>query len=134
MPQKLTAKQKREAQDAIKALDVTVYTGTGDKILRRLTVSADLAGSKADAAVLFDVTFTKVGQEQQIGAPANPRPFSELLKALDAAGIANFGLGLGDQQALPSASGNNVDRYAACIRRAKGDRAKGAKCAPLLSG
>ena len=43
--------------------------------------------------MLLDVTFTKVGQEQTITAPANPKPFTELLKALDAAGIADLGLG-----------------------------------------
>ena len=43
--------------------------------------------------LLLDFTFTKVGQEQTITAPSNPKPFDELLKAVDAAGIANLGLG-----------------------------------------
>jgi hypothetical protein len=143
VPQKLTPQQKRDAEAAIKALNVTVYTGAEDRILRRLTVSADLkdATSKIDAALLFDVTFTKVGQEQDIAAPENPRPFTELLKALDAAGLTDLGLGLDlgggaeDEQAEPpvTATPNNVDKYAACIEQAKGDTAKARKCAALLA-
>jgi hypothetical protein len=144
VPQKLTEQQKRAAQNAIKALDVAVYTGADDKILRRLTVSADLkdTASKIDAAVLLDVTFTKVAQEQQIDAPENPRSFTELLKALDAAGITDLGLGLGGDSAdfgtstpdTAPATENNVDKYADCIEKAKGDKAKARECASLLAG
>ena len=97
MPQSLTPEQKQRATDAIKSVDVTVYTGADDQILRRLTVSASLqdTASKVDAALLLDITFTKVGQDQQIEAPANARPFTELLQALDAAGLADLGLGGG---------------------------------------
>ena len=36
----------------------------------------------------------------------------------------------------PATSGtpNNVDKYAACIEQANGDRAKARKCADLLAG
>jgi hypothetical protein len=139
VPQKLTPQQKQATADAIKALNVTVYTGAQDKVLRRLVVNADLksTASKIDAAVLLDVTFTKVAQEQTFPVPSNPKPFGELLKAIDAAGIADLGLGLGgggDATAPNSSSTpNNVDKYAACIEQADGDRAKARKCAELLS-
>lgn len=136
VPQKLTAEQKQKVEAAIKSLDVEVYTGAEDRILRRLLVTADLkdAESKVDAGILLDLTFTKVGQDQQVEAPANPRPFSELLQALDAAGFADLGLsGGGGEQPAPSANSNNVDKYAECIRGAKTDR-EARKCASLLSG
>jgi hypothetical protein len=140
VPQKLTPQQKQAAEAAIKNLTVTVYTGASDQILRRLTVNADLkdAASKIDAGLLLDITFTKVGQEQTITAPANPKPFSELLKAIDAAGLANLGLAAGgdNDSTAPNSSTtpNNVDKYATCIEQANGDRAKARECAELLSG
>jgi hypothetical protein len=137
VPQKLTPQQKQSTAAAIKALNVTVHTGAQDRILRRLTVNADLkdAASKIDVAVLLDVTFSKVGQEQAFPVPKSPRPFGELLKAVDAAGLADLGLG-GSDTTAPNSSDtpNNVDKYAACIEQAEGDRAKARKCAELLSG
>ncbi|WP_157592168.1 hypothetical protein [Solirubrobacter soli] len=143
LPQKLTPEQKAAAENAIKNLTVEVYTGVDDSILRRLVVNADLqdAGSKIDAGLSLDVTFTKVGQEQTITAPSNPKPFTELLKAVDAAGLANLGLGGAapggaSDSTVPNSSKtpNNVDKYATCIEAAKGDAAKARKCADLLSG
>ena len=88
--------------------------------------------------LLLDVTFTKVGEEQSITAPANPKPFSELLKAVDAAGLADLGLGGGgsgdDAERPRTGTPNNVDKYADCIEKAGGDRAKARECAALLSG
>jgi len=143
LPTKLTPEQKAAAEKAIKSLTVDVYTGAEDSILRRLVVKADLqdAASKIDAGVLLDLTFTKVGQEQTITAPSNPKPFTELLKAVDASGLADLGLGGpapggGTDSTVPNSSDtpNNVDKYAACIEQAKGDAAKARKCADLLSG
>jgi hypothetical protein len=142
VPQKLTPQQRTEAAKAIKALNVTVYTGASDKLLRRLVVDADLndAASSINAKILLDLTFTNVGQEQQVTAPQNAKPFSELLKAVDASGLGNLG-GLaggasGSGAAVPGATvtPNNVDKYAACIAKANGDKAKARKCASLLSG
>ena len=136
IPQSLTPQQKQEAADAIKTLTVTVYTGAEDRILRRLTVDADLkdAASKIDAGLLLDLTFTKVAEDQQFTAPANAKPFSELLKAVDATGLTAFGQTPGGDPAPDSSvTPNNVDKYAACIEKAEGDRAKARKCAELLS-
>jgi hypothetical protein len=143
IPQKLTPEQKAAAEAAIKGLTVTVYTGADDTILRRLTVDADLqdAAAKIDVGVLLGLTFTKVGLQQTIAAPSNPKPFTELLKAIDAAGIANLGLGGpapggGTDSTVPNSSTtpNNVDKYATCIEQANGDKAKARKCADLLTG
>ena len=116
--------------DAIKSVDVAVYTGADDQILRRLTVSAaqDTA-SKVDAALLLDITFTKVGG-QQIETPANARPFTELLQALDAAGLADLGLGGGQRRGRraggPRGHREQRRQVRPLHRRCKGDRAKAA--------
>ncbi len=141
VPQKLTPEQEQRVTEAIKAVNVEVYTGAEDKILRRLVVTADLkdAAAKVDAGLLLDLTFTKVGSEQQIEGPADAQPFTELLKALDAAGFGSFGLGGGSSSGgsapeVPEGTANNVDKYARCIEDAGGDRAKARECASLLSG
>ena len=90
--------------------------------------------SKLDAGVLLDLTFTKVGQEQTITAPSNPKPFTELLKAVDAAGLADLGLGGpapggGSDSTVPNSSStpNNVDKYADVHRAGQGRRGEGAQ-------
>ena len=57
--------------------DRTVYTGAEDQILRRLVVDGD---AKSSGAGLLDLTLTKVGEDQQIAAPNDARPFNELLE------------------------------------------------------
>jgi hypothetical protein len=54
---------------------IEVYTGAADSQLRRLVVRAK------DGVV--NLTLTKVGEEQTIAAPRNPRPFSELQRKLN---------------------------------------------------
>lgn len=129
VPGRLTPLQRKRAAKAGQAMRITVYTGAADRILRRLVVAAD--------SVLFDVTFTKVGKDQAIAAPSGARPFGELLETFDAAGVGEMGSALGgslerepDKRVAP----NRVDEYAACLEQADGDRAKGRKCASLLTG
>jgi len=70
-PEKLPA----DAADAVKDLTVTVFTGAEDQQLRRLVVD----GRTDDGRALLDLTLTKVGEDQSIEAPADARPFTELL-------------------------------------------------------
>ncbi len=68
----------------VKNAKVEVYTGADDLILRRIVVNGDVKGDPS----VFDMTLTKVGQPQPITAPANPRPFTELMAAGKALGLA----------------------------------------------
>lgn len=138
--QQLTAQQKQQLEQAIKSVDVQIYTGAQDRILRRLVVHAVLHDpqSKGDSTLDLDLQFTKVNEDQQISAPANPKPFSELLKvtsALDGGGLSGLlgGARSGGGSAT-APSGSNVDRYANCVKKAAGDRGKARKCAALLTG
>jgi hypothetical protein len=119
---KLQGEDLEAAADAIESMKITVYTGAADRVLRRLVVT----GNHEQTPLSLDLTFTGVGKDQTIAAPADAKPFSELMKKFDVAGI----------EALPKAPAkqNKVDEYAACIREASGDRAKARKCAELLNG
>lgn len=72
-----------DAEEQVKDLTVTVYTGVDDQVLRRLVVEG--AAADGGGRALLDLTLTKVGEEQKIEAPADARPFNELL--------AQFGAG-----------------------------------------
>ena len=86
LPQEIPA----DAADQVKDLTVTVYTGAEDQVLRRLVVEgviapdADTDGKDAGRALL-DLTLTKVGEDQQIEAPENVKPFAELLSQFQSA-------------------------------------------------
>jgi hypothetical protein len=96
------------------------------------------ASAKSDSDLDLDLQFTKVGEDQQITAPAHAKPFAELLKATGALGSGGLGGLLGGTSGLdPSAAGGgagNVDKYARCVNKANGDSAKARKCAALLTG
>ena len=140
--QQLSPQQKQQLERAIKSVNVQIYTGADDRILRRLVMHAVLHPSQAkgDSTLDLDLQFTKVNQDQQISAPANPKPFSELLKvtgALNGGGLSGLLGGAvtgGGSSSSKVPSGSNVDRYASCVKKANGDLAKARKCAALLTG
>jgi hypothetical protein len=135
----LTPQQRAQLVQAIRSVGVQVFTGAQDRILRRLVVHAVLhdPAAKSDSALDLDLQFTKVGQDQQISAPAHPRPFADLLKVTGGLNLgALLGGAAGADAGAGSASGGatNVDKYAECVRRANGDSGKARKCAALLTG
>jgi hypothetical protein len=77
--------------EQVKDLTVTVYTGAEDHQLRRLVVEGKVVGDAGESGdVLADITLTKVGEDQQIEAPKNVKPFSELMNQFGA-GAGFFG-------------------------------------------
>jgi hypothetical protein len=136
----LTPQERAQVEQAIRSVDVQVYTGADDRILRRLVLHAVVhdPAAKSNANLDLDLQFTKVGEDQQISAPANPKSFSELLKVTGALNSGTLGalLGSGTSGGASgsSSSRTNVDKYAACVAKAKADTAKARKCAALLTG
>jgi hypothetical protein len=127
----LTPQQKQQLEAAVKSVGVQVYTGAQDRILRRLVVRAVMhePQAKGDSTLDLDLRFTQVNADQQISAPANPKPFSALLKVTGGlSGLLGAAMGGG------GASGTNVERFAQCAAQAGGDTAKARKCAALLTG
>jgi hypothetical protein len=135
LPQQLTEADKKQAEQAVKNLSVELYTGKDDKILRRMVVAMSLAAQNQTADVKLDLQLLDLNQSQDIQAPANPKPFNDLVSKLNGLGLGGLG-GLGGGSSSGSgSSGNaqNLEKYSKCIQDAKGDNAKIAKCADLLT-
>ena len=131
----LTPQQRAQLVRAIRSVQVQIYTGAQDRILRRLVLHGVLhdPSAKSDSNLDLDLQFLKVGEDQPISEPAHPKSFAQLLKvtgALSSGGLG--GLLSGAQGASPSRS--SLDRYATCVEKANGDQSKAAKCAALLGG
>jgi hypothetical protein len=80
-----------ELAKSVKSAHVDVYTGKHDRLLRRLALVASLASTPqtqsllsgaSSAQVTLDLQLSHINRAQTISAPSNPRPFSELLPAL----------------------------------------------------
>ena len=142
LPEKLTDEQKRQAAEAIKGLTVEIYTGKEDTTLRRMLVNMDVQADQAEGGATsgtlsLDFSLLKLNDEQDIQAPASPKPFDEL--------IGQFGgLGLGGASAGGSGSGSGSDssgqasaedlkKYSDCIEAAGSDTQEAQKCAELLA-
>ncbi len=150
LPERLTDAQKRQVQKAVKALDVEIYTGREDTILRRMVIAMDLKGTGAGAQALesaklrFDLTLTEVNEDQDIEEPENARPFDELAGQLGALGLGGLGAAGGAGSGAGSGSGSGggsggaasseaLERYSDCIRAAGSDATEAQKCADLLT-
>jgi hypothetical protein len=81
-----------ELTKSIRAAHVDVYTGASDHTLRRLEVSATVAGTAQTRSLLGGLStadvhvrleFADLGKAQSIAAPPNPQPSSQLLPALE---------------------------------------------------
>jgi len=82
---------------ALRSARVDIYTGTSDHQLQRLMLSAQVAatpqarstlGVSSGATLTLDLQFAELNKPQTISAPANPRPISELVPALQRLGSA----------------------------------------------
>jgi hypothetical protein len=143
LPEKLTDEEKRQTAEAIERLSVEIYTGADDRILRRIVVALGIkapegtttAGAQS-ADVRFDLQLLDVNEDQKIEAPANAKPFEELVSQLDGLGLEGLGgLGGGDTESGGGggASQENLEKYSECIQDAGGDNDKVRKCADLLT-
>ena len=141
VPQKLTDQQRQQIVDAVKDLRVEIFTGKEDTILRRMIIDlkaaapASSGGAAQDVAAKLDFSLTGLNEDQEIVAPAQTKPFDELLGQL---GSLGGGLG-GASGGSSGGSGSSADKekleaYTKCITDAGADQAKAQKCAELLGG
>jgi hypothetical protein len=133
LPSTLTQAQRDKIVKSVKRADVDVWTGKDDKALRRIAmhVSFDVPddvrpkGTPAQRGTLrFDLAIAELNRTQAIGAPANPRPLSELTTAL--------GQVLGGAQGSTQQQGGSSPDYQQCLDAAGTDIAKAQQCAGLL--
>jgi hypothetical protein len=143
----LTAKQKSEIQQVVQNPRFDVYAGQDDHVIRRL--SADLSFSVPSAqqsqvsglkngTLSFSIDFSNVGQPQNIKAPTNAKPLSDLTTQLGglggvlggAAGGAASGSGTTGSGAGSAAA---LQKYSQCLQKANPtDKVAIAKCSNLL--
>jgi hypothetical protein len=158
LPSSLTAAQQQQIQQAVKSAKVQVWTGSDDKILRKLQVTLGINGSGGRSGSLtFTLEIDDLNQSQTINAPANAKPFTALTQqlqglglggALGGAGAGTTGAGstgagtTGGTTSTPSTGGSSaggssaaqakLQKYAQCLQAANGDAAKAQQCAQLL--
>jgi hypothetical protein len=145
IPERLTDEEKRQTEEAIERLNVEIYTGAEDRILRRIVVGLGLKAPEDKSAsgaqsvdVRFDLQLLEVNEDQEIKAPEGAKPFEELAARLEDLGIGNLGqLGAGiggsDSSGGGGATQENLEKYSQCIQDAAGNSDEVRKCADLLT-
>jgi hypothetical protein len=134
LPDQLTEADKKQATDAIKDLSVEIYTGKDDKILRRMVVAMKLAAQNETADVKLDFQLLDLNEGQDISAPDNAKPLSDLMSQLGGLGLGGLGSGSSSGSGSSGSGGaKNLEKYSQCIQDANGDNTKIAKCADLLT-
>jgi hypothetical protein len=134
LPERLTDEEKQQTAEAVERLDVEIYTGAEDRILRRMVVDLGLQGLQGGQTVdvRFDLQLLEVNEDQDIAAPSGAKPFDELVAQLEGLGLGNLGLG-GSGASSGGTNQENLERYSQCIEKAAGNSDEVRKCADLLT-
>jgi hypothetical protein len=139
LPERLTEEEKRQTAEAVERLNVEIYTGAEDRILRRMVVALGLKQPEGGSAdVEFDLQLLDVNEDQEIEAPENAKPFEELAAQLEGLGLGDLGLGGAPGSGSGSGSGEgatqeSLEQYSQCIQEAAGNSDEVRKCADLLT-
>ena len=152
--QGISAAEQRSIAGALRSPQLDIWTGTADRILRKLTFTATIPvtgatstqlGGMTSAAVTLDVEYSHLNQPQTIVAPSSVQPYSVFQAEVAAflqeiegtgttAGTTTTGDGYtGTIQSGTSTVVNGNAKYSNCITAASGDVAKMQKCAKLLT-
>ncbi|HEX8102302.1 MAG TPA: hypothetical protein VF533_06810 [Solirubrobacteraceae bacterium] len=145
VPERLTPEQRKQIEEGVKDLKVEIYTGKEDSTLRRmvvdLAVDAKSASGDAQSGTLkLDFSLTGLNEDQEITAPANAKPFDELLGQVGGLGGGLGGSGTGGASGSSGSSGSGaqnqkqLEDYTKCITDAGSDTTKAQECAKILSG
>lgn len=122
----LTDEQRKTIAEAIKRARVDVWSGSEDRILRRINVDLRIesADRKQTGDVRLDLTIGGLNEKQQVKAPADSKPLEELLQRF---GGQVPGLGGGGDGGTGGGS-----TYEQCVTEAAGDVRALQECADLL--
>jgi hypothetical protein len=158
-PEPLSAQQIREVEEIVADPTFDVYIGKDDDIIRRVSGRLEFTVPEASRSTLgeleggtleFSVEFRDVNGDQEISAPSDFRPLSDLTRSLGAGALPGLGGGGGaarepDPQPQPPADpsppgdGSSTDtedflRYAECLDRTNPRDTEGLeRCRELLS-
>jgi hypothetical protein len=131
--EQIPTEQLQQVTDAVTEASIDVFSGTDDRILRRLELALTIEPPEQAAAVPvesvnvdFSVTLSEVNEEQTVDAPTDTRPLSELLDQLGISGLLGQGLGGPSLGGLPSVpetgsggTGGANEEYLNCVAEAK---------------
>jgi hypothetical protein len=153
-PPRLSDADVRELTEAVKDPSFDIYVGKEDDIIRRVSGRVEFEIPKRSRAglggldggsIVFSVEFRDVNGDQEIEAPANARPLSDLTESLGAGGLPGGLGGEGEEPEapgppdMPSGGSDRTDdpeafrRYAECLDRARPeDTDELQRCAELL--
>lgn len=128
VPERIPADDRAEIERAVRNATVDVWSGSDDRMLRKLQVDLDVEPeNERGGNVDFVLQFDGVNEPQSITAPSNARPIDELLGQFQGLlGGTDLGGGSG------GASSGDIDDYQDCLIRAAGDVAAAQRCASLL--
>jgi hypothetical protein len=126
-----------------------VWTGTGDKTLRKLAISlvlpvtgqiSSLLGGLSSAQISLTMQYADLNQPQTINAPSSVAPYSQVqakVRSFLSAIQGGLGGSLGSSGSSSSGSSGStsaVSSYAQCLQKAGQDLSKAQQCASLLNG
>ena len=152
IPKGISATARSQIAGKVEKPSFDVWTGNGDRTVRRLAINvtlpvsgqyaADLGGLRA-AGIGVVMQYSNLNQPQTIAAPSGVRPYSEftakvgpILQQIETALAGGLS---GAKSSAPSSSGGSgsatsVQSYSQCISAAGNDVAKMQHCASLLNG
>lgn len=147
LSEQLDPETVQELENIVSEARIDVYSGTDDDILRRLTLTLELqdiegGDTPESATVEFVLGFSEVNEDQEITAPEDARPLSELPGLGDLGGLGGLG-GAGD---LPgggaggggtgggggAGAGDSSEAYLECLEEAGASPEEIQACADLL--
>jgi hypothetical protein len=104
----------------------------------KFDIPNESGGGSQSADLKFDLQLLDLNEGQDINAPENTKPLSELMGKLQGLGLGGLGgiAGGGSSNGSGSSSGTsqeNLQKYSECIQKANGDTSKMQKCADLLT-
>ncbi len=130
----VTDAQLDQVAKQIEKLDVTIWTGKDDNILRQVVVDLAINGEKATDKIegKVQLTLTDVNEDQDIEAPSDTKPITDLMPKLGGLFGAVSGAGLANPAAAGGASSAVSEAYVKCVNDAAGDAAKLNACQTQL--
>jgi len=146
-PQPLSQEDIQKVGEVVKDPTFNVYVGEDDDIIRRVAgkiefdvpdESRESLGGIQSGAIEFEVEFSDVNGDQEIEAPANARPISDLTTSLGGGGTLP-GLDGGSESTTPAVPDNvspeaeDFQKYADCLDEARPEDTDALqRCAELL--
>ena len=152
LPTSISVATQRSIARALGTPSFNVWTGTADKLIRKLAVSAVVPvtgatrtslGGMRSATVTLGFEYSRVNQPQTITVPTKTKPysvfrtqFSTILAEIES-GLVGGSTGSGSDTGTGTTGatgGTGTDqKYTHCITTAAGDVAKMQKCSKLLA-